>query len=365
MFVRVMHKRRLRDGAYSIGLALCAVALLTYPTAVATGISRGLSICSSVILPSLFPFMLLSGLLTDSPLCRRPGRVAVWVARRWFGLPGCCAPAILLGLVGGYPAGMMAVAQLYKQGQISREQWRRLSAFCVGGGPGFIVSTVGAGLLGSAQAGLLLFAAQTTVALGIGIGLGRGHRHPEEETRPPLPPRRPFAHVVGDSCGALLTVCGFVTLAAMVLALSEGAGVAAALAGWLGLNTATVSAVLAGILEVSGGCVAVVGLGGLTPLWLSLTLSWAGLSVQGQLAAALPEERLLTGYFWRWRLTHGLLSGGVALLLFHLFPPSDLTAGGRPQALPFSVSASGSVMLLFLCFLTMLYFSQKKTGNPE
>lgn len=365
MFVRVMHKRRLQDGLYGLGLVGCAAALLTYPTAVATGISRGLSVCSTVILPSLFPFMLLSGLLTESPLCRRPGRVAKWVARRLFGLPGCCAPAILLGLVGGYPAGMMAVARLYRQGQINREQWRRLSAFCVGGGPGFVISTVGAGLLGSVQAGVLLYVAQAVTAIGIGIGLGRGQRRVPDLPPPPLPPRRPFAAVVGDSCGALLTVCGFVVLAAMVLALSEGAGVAAALAGWLGADTATLSAGLAALLEVSGGCVAVAGLGGLTPLWLSLTLSWAGLSVQGQLAAALPEERLLTGYFWRWRLTHGLLSGGVALALFHLFPPSDLTGGGQPEAVLFSVSASGSVMLLFLCFLTMLYFSQKKTGNPE
>lgn len=159
-------------------------------------------------------------------------------------------------------------------------------------------------------------------------------------------------------------MCGFVALAAMVLAVVEGAGVAGTLANWLGADTATVSAVLAGFLEVSGGCVAVAGLGGLTPLWLCLTLSWAGLSVQGQLAATLPEERLLTGYFWRWRLVHGLLSGGTALLLFHLFPPSTVTNGGQPEILPFSVSLSGSVMLILLCFLTMLNFSQKKTGNP-
>jgi len=365
MFIRVLHKHRVWDGVYAVGLVLCAVVLLAYPTAVATGISRGLSICTAVILPSLLPFMLLAGLLTESPLCRRPGRLAAWITRRLFGLPGCCGPAILLGLVGGYPAGMMAVARLYRQGQITREEWRRLSAFCVGGGPGFIVSTVGAGLMGSVQAGVLLFLAQVVVSLGIGIGLGWGHRHQTTESQPPLSPRRPFAHIVGDSCGALLSVCGFVVLAAMVLALTEGMGVAITLAGWLGVDTATVSAVLAGLLEVSGGCVAMVGVGGLTPLWLSLTLSWAGLSVQGQLAATLPEERLLCPYFWRWRLTHGLLSGGVALLLFHWFPPSDQTAGGQPEALPFSVSASGSVMLIFLCFLTMLYFSQKKTGNPE
>lgn len=355
----------MRNGGYTAALAACAVTLLCYPEAVATGINRGLSICGTVIIPSLFPFMLLAGLLAESPLCRYPGRIAEAVARRLFGLPGCCGPVILMSLLGGFPAGMTAAAALYRQEQITREEWRRMSAFCVGGGPGFIVSTVGAGLLSSIQAGVWLFLAQTTVSLGIGIWLGRGRRHKAPRTARVLPPRRPFARVVGDCCGGLLTMCGFVMLAAMVLALTEGIGLAGAVAGKVGADTGVVAAILAGLLEVSCGCVAVAGVSGLTPLWLSLTLSWAGLSVQGQLAATLPEERLLCPYFWRWRLTHGLLSGGVALLLFHWFPPSNLTAGGQPEALPFSVSASGSVMLIFLCFLTMLYFSQKKTGKTE
>lgn len=365
MFVRVMHKRRLWEWGYGVGLAVAAVVLLGYPAAVATGISRGLSICTTVILPSLFPFLLLAGLLTESPLCRRPGRMAGWVARRLFGLPGCCAPAILLGVVGGYPAGMMAVGGLYRQGQIRREEWRRLSAYCVGAGPGFIISTVGAGILGSTEAGILLFVAQVAATGIIGIGLGKGHRQDSEQLHTHLPPRRPFARIVGDCCGSLLTVCGFVVLAAMVLAVLEGTGWAASAARLCGMDTATVSGILAAVLEVSGGCVAVAGLGGLTPLWLSLTLSWAGLSVQGQLAAILPEERLLGGYFWRWRLCHGMLAGGIAVALFHWFPPGYTTGGGIAQAVPYSVSMPASAMLLLLCFLTMLCFSQKKTGKTD
>lgn len=363
--MRVLKRQSVLRGGYTAALAACATLLLGYPEAVTTGINRGLSICGAVIVPSLFPFMLLAGLLAESPLCRHPGRLSEAVARRLFGLPGCCGPAILLGWMGGYPAGMMATAQLYRQGQITREEWRRMSTFCVGGGPGFIISTVGAGLLGSVQAGVWLFLAQMVTALGIGVWQGRGKRHGASSITHTLPPRRPFAQVVGDCCGGLLAMCGFVVLAAMALALVEGVGLARGTAEWLGADTGTVSAVFAAVLEVSCGCVAVAGLDGLTPLWLCLTLSWAGLSVQGQLAATLPEQRLLGGYFWRWRLTHGLLSGGVALLLFHWFPPSYQTVGGLPDTRLFSVSASGSVMLLFLCFLTMLYFSQKKTGNPE
>lgn len=363
MFVRTITKQSITAVSTGVLLTMAGTLLLGYPDAVTTGINRGMAVCTTVVIPTLYPFMLLAGLLTDSPLCRQPGRATRWVTERVFGLPGCCGPAILLSLVGGYPAGMLAAAALYRQKRITPEQWRRMTAFCVGPGPGFIVGTVGTGLLGSAQAGMLLYVAQTVTSLGIGIGLGRGHRR---ESAPPSnpPPRRPMAEMVADSCRALLTMCGFVIAAAMVLSLMEVMGVARAVATLTGWETAGVSALLAGILEVSCGCVAVAGLP-MAPLWLSLMLSWGGLSVQGQLSAALPEERLLTPRFWWWRAVHGTVSTGVTFVLFRLFPVSLQTMGGGPAALPYSVSIQGSMMLLLLCFLAMLCFSEKKTGNRQ
>lgn len=361
MFVRTVTKRSVTALGTGILLTAVGVLLLAYPDAVSTGISRGMAVCTTVVIPTLYPFMLLAGLLTDSSLCRYPGRFSCWLTGRLFGLPGCCGPAILLGLVGGYPAGMLAAARLYRQGSITPEQWRRMSAFCVGAGPGFIVGTIGTGLLGSARAGVLLYAAQTAASLGIGIWLGRGHRR-QTATAPAPPPQRPMAEMVADSCRALLTMCGFVVAAAMVLSLTEAIGLARMVAQATGWDAAGVSAGLAGILEVSCGCMAAAGMPAAT-VWLSLMLSWGGLSVQGQLAAALPEQRLLTPRFWGWRIVHGAVSSGVALLLFRLFPVSLQTVGGAPSAIPYSVSAQGSVMLLFLTFLAMLYFSQKKTGN--
>ena len=363
MFVRTVTKQGVAAAGTGVLLAGMGVLLLAYPDGVATGISRGMAVCTAVVIPTLYPFMLLSGLLTDSPLCRYPGRITGWVTGILFGLPGCCGPAILLSLVGGYPAGMLTAAGLYRQKRITPEEWRRMSAFCVGAGPGFIIGTVGTGLLGSTRAGVLLYAAQTAASLGIGIGLGRGRRRQAEPPGEP-PPKRPVAAMVADSCRALLTMCGFVVAAATVLSLCEVIGIARAIAAATGWDAAGISAGLAGIGEVSCGCIAGAGLPA-APVWLSLMLSWGGLSVQGQLAAALPEERLLGPRFWGWRLAHGAVSVSLTLVLFRLFPTSLQTMGGTPTALPYSVSAQGSGMLLCLTFLAMLYFSQKKTGNAE
>lgn len=365
MYVTV-NKKSVTDYGYIAVLTAICLLLLNYPNAMATGISRGLSICSTVIIPTLYPFMLLAGLLASSPLCRHPGRFITGVTRRLFGLPGGCGPAILLSLVGGYPAGAIAIAQLRERGQITEEEMRRMTVFCVNGGPGFIVSTIGAGLLGSVRAGVLLFTAQATISVAFGILLGRGHRHANEAPTAPLPPKKPIAQIVSDTCASLLAMCGFVVLAAMGLALAEGCGFSRDIAAVLKTDVAVVSAIFAAVTEVSCGCIALAGGDTLTPLWLSLALSWGGLSVQGQLAAVLPQERVIGLRFWRWRLLHGAFSGGLAMVLFALFPIHCSTLQSDAAVIPYSVSVAATLMLLLLSFLAMLCFSnfsEKKTGN--
>ncbi len=366
MFVHILPRHALQKGLTALGLSAAACLLLAYPAALSTGINRGLAVCSSVIIPTLYPFMLLSGLLADSSLCRRPGRLTIRLTRWLFGLPGCCGPAILLSLVGGYPAGALAIGRLRRQGLLTREQVRRMSLFCVGGGPGFIIGTVGSGLLGSTRAGVLLFAAHTAVSLLLGVWLSRGHRQEiiPAPTAAAIAPR-PVAGLMEDTCRALLAMCGFVLVASIALCLFEALGLPHRLYTLSGVPTGAWSAALSALLEVSSGCIALAGSGELAPLWLSLCLSWCGLSVQGQLAAALGERGCIGLRFWGWRLLHGLLSGALALLLFRLFPaqlPTITTPGGL-TALPYTVSFAASGMLLLLTFLAMLYFSPKKTGK--
>lgn len=364
MFVHSVSKRSVANIAYTIGLLLAGGVLLCRPQAVITGVNRGLSVCTSVILPTLYPFMLLSGLLADSPLCRHPRPSMESITRCLFGLPGCCGPAILLSLVGGYPAGALAIGRLRQQGLLTTQQAQRMLTFCVCGGPGFIISTVGAGLLGSVRGGVLLFVAQAMTALIIGLWQGRGHR--KKATNAPIitTPPRALATIISDTCGSLLTMCGFVVLAAVILSIFEAFEVPTALERFTGLAARHWSGALAAITEVSSGCIALSG-EELAPFFLSLTLSWAGLSVQGQIAAALPGVPVLGAPFWSWRLCHGAAAGLLATLLFHLIPTDTATLQNHISVLPHTASFSSSIMLLTLSFLAMLCFSPKNTGNLQ
>ncbi len=366
MFIRTVHKHTLRNVGLAIGLLAAAGLLLRYPTALANGVSRGLSVCGTVIIPTLYPFMLFAGLITDSPLIARQNRITAAVARRLFRLPAAALSAIILGLVGGYPAGALAIGRLRERGQLTDDQAKRMTLFCVNGGPGFIVSTVGAGLLGSAKAGWLLFAAHALTSLGMGALLGHTHGARDSATAPPHAPapQRPFALIVRDTCASLITMCGFVLLASAGLSVWEASGLPFVLQQATGVNGTLWSAAVAGMTEVSCGCIALAGGGTFAPFWLCLCLGWGGLSVQGQLAVAVGNKtQVLTPSFFLARLIHGVVSGILAMLLFR-FIPADLPTVSGPAATPFYASSSASVMLLIFSFLAMLCFYPKKTGNP-
>lgn len=383
MFVKTVRKSTLTT---LLLLAVCIAAawlLLAWPRAAAAGISRGLSICSSIIIPSLFPFLVLAGFIIKSGLSVSIGRRLERLTRFLFGLPGCCAAGILIGFIGGYPAGGIAVGELVRQGSITPRQGRRMLAFCVNGGPAFIISAVGVGMLGNWTYGVMLYGAHIAASLLLGIFL-RVEAAPEEK-RPPLkrePPKKirrlspapAFVESVGGACKSMLVMCGFIVLFASFLSLADGTGLTylietkiAAAAGRHASVSPVLSCLLPCLLEVSCGSVEAAHSGVLAPLLLGLTLGWGGLSVHCQISATLQDLHLISWRFFAARLLHALLGGLLTVFLFRYVPVTEtaFSAFSDKIIVPYSTSCSASAALLFLCALFLLTLTNRKDQTDE
>ena len=217
-------KRAFRDQLMPAALAACGVGLLFYSRPVSAAVAQALSLCVRVLLPSLFPFFVLSSLLVSlgvaqrlSPLLERPMR---WL----FGLPGSCAAAVLLGAVGGYPLGARTAATLYQQRQCSKEDVLRVLGFCNNAGPAFIISAVGGGLLGDTSTGVLLYGLHLLSALLMGILFAGSQRSVRQSNFSPKTLDRVavipcFLQAVTGSLDTFLNVCGFVLIFAVLTCL--------------------------------------------------------------------------------------------------------------------------------------------------
>ncbi len=357
MFVCTVKGSREKALLLCAALVCAAAAVLCYPQAAANGVRRGLALCGSVLIPSLLPFLVLSGFLVRSGLSDRIGRYFGRLTAFLFRLPGCCAPAILIGFCGGYPAGAAAVAELVRTGRLSAADGRRMLLFCVNGGPAFVVNAVGVSLLGSRAHGWLLLGIHWGISLLLGI-LSR-FAAPKEEERPSPPPSplsgaAALADSVGTACRSLIGMCGFVMAASSALFLTEAAG---APARWL--------LPLSCLLEVNCGCVAAAAAGAAAPFWLGWSLGFGGLSVHGQIAACAPSLCPIDGRFFRTRLLHGFLSGLLSLWLWQYLPFSVsafATAGGF-EALPAAASWTGASSLLVLGAVSLIGLCRRSTAR--
>ena len=124
-----------------LSLALFAAFLLC-PTACADGVREGLSLAAVQALPALFPFFVVSGLLVRCDTARLSPLLAKPLARL-YSLPPEAAPALVLGLIGGYPVGAATACALLDEGVLSREAAERVNRFCNCASPGFCIGLVG------------------------------------------------------------------------------------------------------------------------------------------------------------------------------------------------------------------------------
>ena len=116
-------------------LVIMVLLLIDIDTA-KSGAADGLQLCIQSVIPSLFPFIFLSILLTSSLYGTA---VSVLSPLSKLGIvPKGGESILLMALLGGYPVGAQAVHSAWADGTLDTETARRLLGFCNNAGPSFI-----------------------------------------------------------------------------------------------------------------------------------------------------------------------------------------------------------------------------------
>lgn len=300
----MMTKRRA-----AVLLALCGLLIwfLADAETVRFAASEALTLCGRSVVPALFPFLAVSGLLVSLGF-------GEWVSPHFAGLmgplfrlPGCASSALLLGLVGGYPIGAKTAADLYRGRLLTRKEAERLLAFVNNSNPAFLISVLGAGVFGSLRAGVWLWLIHVLSALLTGLCFRGWGKNAARQSMTRVFPCRAvslsaaFVEAVRGALTGMLSVCAFVVLFYVL------AKPLAVLGGRLG-------PALVGLTELFS----------LTPLLppdrfgfvlASGCAGWGGLSVLCQTAAVLEGSGLSAHSCLRGKALQGVLAALLALPL--------------------------------------------------
>lgn len=340
----LLSRRSLRALLCALGLGLAGLGLVLAPGEAMEGAKTGLELCFNVIIPSLFPFFVLSALVVELGLASYLGRLLEPVMRPLFRVSGPCASAVALGFVGGYPVGARTALSLYEKGLCSKVEAERLLGFCNNSGPAFILGVVGAGVFGDSRVGLLLYLVHALASLLVGLlfrfyGGRQENRTSAKKRAQHIAAVRlstAFTGSVTRSFQNTLSICAFVTFFSVVIQLLTHFGLFSALAcalgslfAPLGLTEEWATRLLTGLIEISSGVWSLSGAGTLAGRvsMAAFMLGWAGLSVHCQVLSFLADSGLSTRTYLFGKLLHAGLSAGLMFLLARVVHLEQPVAG--------------------------------------
>lgn len=148
---------------------LTALLLLLFPEISSAAMKQSLLLCGRTIIPSLFPFLVLSNLCIRLDCIRSLSGKAEALVQKLFHLPGEATSALLFGFLCGFPVGAKTVATLYTDKHLQRHDAEQLLLFCSNAGPAFVFGVIGNVVFIDRRMGALLWGIHMFSAVIIGL----------------------------------------------------------------------------------------------------------------------------------------------------------------------------------------------------
>lgn len=323
--------------------------LLRFPEHAGRGVSKGVELSLTTLIPSMFPFMFLSTFMINSGILEKLNSLFNPITQRVFRLPGVCAAVIFFSMTGGLPIGPKMTADLYSRGYITLSQGQRMLFFCMNPGPAFVITAVGYYMFGSEKLGLIIYASVLLSSVIIGIlsafvwGETSELMQSQSSTREKRNIHTALQESLIQSGRNMLTVCAWVIIFSCITELVSTLPV--------GEGT---KIFICSVLEMTNGCSALAGRYPV-PLIAGI-IGFSGICAHMQIMSSVLKLKLRIKCFVCARILNGGLAVLVSMLLLELFPVAAETfaMGTLPGKRENILSLPLCIGVMAMCFLLML-----------
>ncbi len=335
-------------------LAIVIIYVLTNSALMFSGIIRGVEVSINVLIPSLYGFMIISAVITQTKLQNILAFPFEWVGKKIFKLDKELFSVYLLSLLGGYPIGAKLIAIKISEGKITAKTGEYMLNFCINCSPAFLITGVGVALLKNINLGVILYTSQVGASIVIGVILGVFQKNIHSVDKSENKSKKSLSEIlvssVNDMTKAMLTICSFV------------------IAFWAFFPFVDILPieekflfVIKGFLEVSYGCYEIISYSFSNEvLMICAFTAFGGICVIMQIAALISGSGIKLKYFLVSQVFYTLLSVIFCFGLLKLFPQvTDVFAMANEYVVKgYSVSPIASVFMIVLGIL-LLSFSKK------
>lgn len=387
----VFHFKKLISMMLILAIMLC---IIIFSSSSYQSAKDAFRLWANNVVPSLLPFFICIELLKHTPFIKIIGKILTPIMKPLFGVPGCGAFAISMGMTSGYPSGGKISADLYESGACSKEEAERLLSFTNTSGPLFIISACGIAMFQSSQIGMLLLITHFLASITTGIifrnySSSKNYKPPasfkssiisqnshkininhkiSSDTEPLTSKNIGFymANAIQSSISTLLLICGYMVLAAILVNILDGLHIIhfisnffSPLLALLNIPIEIFSAILKGFIEVTNGLKNVSNLIGdeITILTsAAFILGFGGLSVLMQTASIIAKTDLSLKPYILGKFLHATLAAIYTyLILKHTnFLSSKIVSAFHYTQPENALIHESTNIITVLCFMLLL-----------
>ena len=263
----------------SLSLLLICI-MIIFSGSVATSAKNALMLCGRTLIPAIFPFLVINGVLIRSGLAEGCARLFGGLYSRLFKQSGSLCSAFLIGAICGFPSGAAAVAECERAGLCSKEDASRALFTSSSASPAFVILAVGKGILGSLAHGVMLWLIQIFAILALSFIQGLFSCPSGSCTSLKRKENRGFFNALAlslkEGAGSMLSICGAVIFFSII-------------SGYLStlpFLPQSIKCLLSCALEITGGvslCASCFSFP-LSFIVIAGAIGWSGISVHSQVS---------------------------------------------------------------------------------
>ena len=299
------------------------------------GAQDGISLCLQTIIPTLFPFIILSNALINILLGKKIH--FLHSIGKLCNIPDGADSILLLGFLGGYPIGAKITTQTYTSRSVTKQGALRMLAFCSNAGPAFIFGILSTIFLNKKISWYLLIT-HIISAIIVGIILPRSKN---SICKMPLSKQSSFQAILKDTTKTLSQICSWIIIFRILICIFEK---------WFFCYLSIeFQVILSGLLELSNGCISLSMLPSdeMKFIYASGMLAFGGLCVLMQTAAVVQELGCKT--YFLGKVLQTLFSILISIIILPIiFPETEL------------LTYKTAIFILIILILMLLYLVYRK-----
>lgn len=286
--------------------------MIIFPSVYMQKTFDGISAWAFNVLPSILPFIFFTKVLSMTGITEKVSFAFKKPCYFLFKTPPISAYVFLMSIISGYPVGAKMTADLYSNGQITKNDAFKMTSFCSTSGPMFIIGAVGAGMLKNIYFGYIIFISHILGALLNGL-IYRNLKFSNTTLEKPKDnsqqkQSQDISNVIYDSVISILSIGAIIAIFFVVIT---------SLSPIFNIFPQNISPLLEGMVEITKGCLDISSLPNTTWKILACTfvISFGGISTILQSVTMLNKLNMPIKLFVLQKITHAILSTAICCFL--------------------------------------------------